>query len=299
MRSRHARFTIVLGRNSLRKNGLIQFLRSADFGTVTSVTSPDDLCTSRIRPGQVLYVLVHTGDDFEAAVEQIKSLKNRHPDGRVVMVADRYRLDESTAAFRAGANGYFVDVTSPDVFIKSIELVMMGEAVFPPAFLPFADPKREHDNPKREHNNDGNDAPNGVAVTPDKQIAPQLSPREKSILRCLVEGDSNKRIARKIDIAEATVKVHIKAILRKIGLQNRTQAAIWGMTKGWIEPREDTNSSPLAPKLTKRILHPVEVMAEMEQSDALLLPNVIENRASHPERPRHNGPIYEDGRFRR
>jgi two-component system nitrate/nitrite response regulator NarL len=206
----------------LRKDGLIQFLRSADFGTVTSVTSADDLCASRIQSGQVLYVIVHTGDDFEAAVEQIEPLRSRHSDGRVVMVADRYCLNGSTAAFRAGANGYFVDVTSPDVFIKSIELVMMGETVFPPAFLPFADPKREH-------NNEGSDDHNRVAVTPDKQIAPQLSPREKLILRCLVEGDSNKRIARRINIAEGTVKVHIKAILRKIGVRNRTQAAIWGM----------------------------------------------------------------------
>jgi two-component system nitrate/nitrite response regulator NarL len=45
----------------------------------------------------------------------------------------------------------------------------------------------------------------------------------------LIEGNSNKSIARKIDIAEATVKVHVKAILRKIRVQNRTQAAIWGM----------------------------------------------------------------------
>jgi len=49
------------------------------------------------------------------------------------------------------------------------------------------------------------------------------------ILHCLIRGDSNKSIARKIDIAEATVKVHVKAILRKTRVQNRTQAAIWGM----------------------------------------------------------------------
>jgi DNA-binding CsgD family transcriptional regulator len=57
----------------------------------------------------------------------------------------------------------------------------------------------------------------------------QLTLCEKRILLCLVEGDSNKVIARKSDIAEATVKVHIKAILRKIQVQNRTQAAVWGI----------------------------------------------------------------------
>jgi two-component system, NarL family, nitrate/nitrite response regulator NarL len=236
MRRRRSLVTIVVGRNSLRKDGFIQFLRSADFGSVVSVTSADNLYDSKIQKRQLLFLIIHTGDDFQVAVEQIEPLKRRYPDGRVVVIADRYRLNELAAAFRAGANGYFVDVTSPEVFIKSIELVMMGETVFPPAFLPLAlDPKGEHDN--RTSMRDGH---NGVSVTPDERIAPQLSPREKLILRCLVEGDSNKLIARKIDIAEGTVKVHIKAILRKIGVHNRTQAAIWGIEQPIArEPRSE------------------------------------------------------------
>jgi DNA-binding CsgD family transcriptional regulator len=58
---------------------------------------------------------------------------------------------------------------------------------------------------------------------------PQLSAREKCIPQCLREGDANKVIAREVDIPEATVKVHVKSILRKIGVHNRTQAAIWAM----------------------------------------------------------------------
>jgi two-component system, NarL family, nitrate/nitrite response regulator NarL len=56
-----------------------------------------------------------------------------------------------------------------------------------------------------------------------------LSLREIDIIRRIVEGDSNKHIARRLDIAEATVKAHVKTILRKIGVSNRTQAAIWAM----------------------------------------------------------------------
>jgi two-component system nitrate/nitrite response regulator NarL len=55
----------------------------------------------------------------------------------------------------------------------------------------------------------------------------KLSPREIQILNCLKEGAPNKAIARKLDITEATIKVHVKAILRKIGASNRTQAAMW------------------------------------------------------------------------
>jgi two-component system nitrate/nitrite response regulator NarL len=64
---------------------------------------------------------------------------------------------------------------------------------------------------------------------PDSGHAPRLSARQQAILGCLAEGDSNKAIARKMVMAEATVKVHVKAILRKIRVHNRTQAAIWAM----------------------------------------------------------------------
>jgi len=68
-------------------------------------------------------------------------------------------------------------------------------------------------------------------MEPSNAHDPRLSAREHGILHCLIEGDSNKIIARKIDIAEATVKVHIKALLRKIRVNNRTQAAVWGMSQ--------------------------------------------------------------------
>jgi two-component system nitrate/nitrite response regulator NarL len=72
----------------------------------------------------------------------------------------------------------------------------------------------------------------GESLETDVDDMPRLSDRERCILNCLIAGDSNKTIARKIDIAEATVKVHVKAILRKVRVQNRTQAAIWAMSNG-------------------------------------------------------------------
>jgi two-component system nitrate/nitrite response regulator NarL len=102
---------------------------------------------------------------------------------------------------------------------------MMGETVFSPTLLSlFLDSVRDT---APRHDND-----HGIFITSEDGIEPQLSPRQKSILGYLIEGNSNKSIARKIDVAEATVKVHVKAILRKLGVHNRTQAAIWGMSNG-------------------------------------------------------------------
>ena len=71
----------------------------------------------------------------------------------------------------------------------------------------------------------------------------QLSGRELDVFCLVALGHSNKLIARKLEIAEATVKVHVKAILRKLGLQNRTQAAIWALEHGFGKPAEEITLS--------------------------------------------------------
>jgi two-component system nitrate/nitrite response regulator NarL len=235
MRWRQSFSTILVGKSILLREGLAGILHSADFHIRASVSCADDLLACNLQQQQQLFIVVHTGDDFAAAIEQIQLFREQHPRGRIAVVADHYRLDELVSALRAGANGYFVDVMTCDAFIKSMELLMMGETIFPPALSFVLDFKG--DDPGKEVGHLGEAAPGDendqvVLVTTDDAFAPQLSPREKSILHCLIEGDSNKYIARKIDIAEATVKVHVKAILRKIRVHNRTQAAIWGVNHG-------------------------------------------------------------------
>src|ERR1700736_6657724 len=221
MRRRQSFATILVGKSILLREGLAKILRSAHFRILASVSCADDL-PSKLQLPQPLFLVVHTGGDFDAAVEQIELFRDQYPGGRIAIVADHYRLGELVSAFRAGANAYFADVMTCDVFIKSMELVMMGETIFPPAFLSFVlDPEGTllGETAPRDENNQA------MPIRTKNPFAPQLSTREKLILRCLIEGYSNKCIARKINIAEATVKVHVKAILRKIRVHNRTQAA--------------------------------------------------------------------------
>jgi two-component system nitrate/nitrite response regulator NarL len=194
-------------------------------------------------------------------------------------VADHHRLDELVSAFRAGANGYFVDVMPCDAFIKSMELLMMGETIFPPALSFVLDPEADHLGEPGVENNQA------ILVTTEGAPTPQLSPREKSILRCLIEGDSNKCVARKIDIAEATVKVHVKAILRKIRVRNRTQAAIWGVNNGSLARPAHNSSPPSTSDMSKRLPKPVEVISEIRQLEPSLPPCVIQE-ANHVDVPR-------------
>jgi DNA-binding NarL/FixJ family response regulator len=273
--------TILVGKSILLREGLARILRSANFRIVASVSCANDLLPIKPQLHQLLFLIAHTGDSFDAAIEQIGIIRDRHPTGRIAMVADRYRLGELVSALRAGANGYFVDVMTCDVFIKSIELVMMGETIYPPAFLSFAlDPEINHLDeavPRDEQEQE-----QAILIATEDMVAPQLSPREKSILRCLVEGDSNKCIARKIDIAEATVKVHVKAILRKIRVQNRTQAAIWGMKNGPLAPAN--HKSPLSTADANKLLSkPVAMISEIKQIEGPVPPGVIIHEANNVE----------------
>jgi DNA-binding NarL/FixJ family response regulator len=283
MRQRQSFAIILVGKCILLREGLARILRSANFRILASVSCADDLLPSKLQRHQPLFLVVQTGDDFGAAVEQIELFRDQHPGGRIAMVADHYRLGELVSAFRAGANGYFADVMTCDVFIKSMELVMMGETIFPPAFLSFVlDPEGDH---LREAVPRDEKSP-AILITTEDTLAPQLSTREKSILRCLIEGDSNKCIARKIDIAEATVKVHVKAILRKIRVQNRTQAAIWGMNNGTLT-RPANDGSPLSTSdVGKQLPKPVAVISQIKQIGTSAPLGAIEHEANHIEVPR-------------
>jgi DNA-binding NarL/FixJ family response regulator len=281
MRGRESSAVILVGKNTLFREGLARILGSAGFRILASVSCADDLLPSKLKLHQPLFVVVHTGDDFGAAVEQIELFRGQHPGGRIAIVASHYRQGDLVSAFRAGANGYFVDVVACDVFVKSIELVMMGETILPPAFMPVV--------LDLEGAPVGEAAPHGennraILIRTKDTLAPQLSTREKSILRCLIEGSSNKCIARKINISEATVKVHVKAILRKIRVQNRTQAAIWGMNNGseiWgvnngSEIRLAKNISPPSTAEASRWLpRPVEVISEIKQIGTSAPPGAI------------------------
>jgi two-component system nitrate/nitrite response regulator NarL len=255
--------TVLVGPNALLREGLERILDARDFRVLASAPSSDVQLSSSLSQDSPLLLVIEVSDDFQATLSQIECFKERYPTARVAMLAHAHQLHQPAdivLAFQAGANAYFANVATSDVFIKSLELVMLGETILPSAiFTSLCDKEGALDNGncrigvqkegRSSHKNHFNDeapadhgseekncdGPDYVAEplgeTGDNR-APNLSARQKVILHCLIEGDSNKAIARKIRITEATVKVHLKAILRKIRVQNRTQAAIWAMNNG-------------------------------------------------------------------
>jgi DNA-binding NarL/FixJ family response regulator len=215
---RRAFATALVGPNFLALEGLKAILSAAGFRVVASAFRVDDLVSDPELQNQPILLIVIVGDDLRFAISQIELFKVRHESGHVVLLADPGQHSGVGAVFRAGASGYLFMGPTTESFIKALELVMLGQTVLPRATLPLIFDREDE----------------VIPVSADENFAPLLSHRERLILRHLAEGQANKVIANKIGIAEATVKVHVKSILSKIGVINRTQAAIWAMNNGLL-----------------------------------------------------------------
>src|SRR5262249_30383386 len=141
-------------------------------------------------PYEPTLLILDAGADPQTLGQQIELFKERCPNSRVAVVANHDHLDHVISAFRKGANAYFVKVTSCDAFTKSLELVMLGETILPPAILPFIlDCKHDHGGRLAMQHNENGEVP---SVASENKYIPQLSTRENCILQCIIEGSSNK-----------------------------------------------------------------------------------------------------------
>ena len=174
------------------------------------------------------------GDDAQVLgdLETILRWRARLPQTKWVVLCPSLRPPILLAALRSGVDGLFHVDISEDVLRRAVELVMLGQVLFPVELTHLLlDGLRPDTTDKPIFTANKAEPPPQYSFDrgPGEQVP--LSPREHQILQCLVAGHPNKVIARELDIAEATVKVHIKGLLRKVKATNRTQAAIWAMNQ--------------------------------------------------------------------
>ncbi|MBD2749518.1 response regulator transcription factor [Microvirga sp. BT688] len=166
-------------------------------------------------------MIIEASQNTGRVLEVIKEVRAQSPDTRIVALADQFDLSFVQTAHEMGVTGFCLTTSGPEVLINSVELVMLGESI-----LPFEVVRSLMERAPQPDNQLVQDDSLAQAKLSDL-TACKLSAREAEILGCLTKGEANKVIARRLDITEATIKVHVKAILRKIGATNRTQAAMW------------------------------------------------------------------------
>lgn len=209
---------IVIEPNPLLRDGLTRLLDDTRYNVIASGSSFADLEVASSH----LPDLVLIGGDDVFIIRALEDCRAVYPSARRVVLNDG-QGDRLGAIFDAGAHACLARDVTLRALIMTLDLALLGASivcghtarVMSASIVP-ARPAEVAEEPP--------------AKPTVAEMAHRLSSREISILECLMHGDSNKLIAKKFQIAEATVKVHIKAILRKIQAANRTQAAVWAMS---------------------------------------------------------------------
>jgi two-component system, NarL family, nitrate/nitrite response regulator NarL len=211
--------TALICDNFLLRSGLQNILRGTSFALVEAAPATGHRGLQQLASEPAL-VVVDAHQTTGRVLEVIRQTREHFPQARIVALAEQFDLSFVRSGHEAGVNGFCLAASAPDVLVKSLELVMLGETVLPfevlHHFVGGASQNREQ--PLQS---------TMAERKPSDLNACKLSAREREILGCLTQGEPNKVIARKLEITEATIKVHVKAILRKIGASNRTQAAMW------------------------------------------------------------------------
>jgi two-component system nitrate/nitrite response regulator NarL len=201
--------TILIEPNRLFRQGLQHLLTGSRFEVGAEFNTVDRALDAGGSDGEP--ELVISGQPVTAEAD-LRALRDAFPTARIVVLADDLSVDVLRLAMGGGADGFLIKTVSPEALIQSLQLILLGEKVFPTNLAALL--------------LDMN------AVSPQHSVR-GLSPREQEILQALVTGASNKLIAIRLGITEATVKVHLKTLLRKLDVNNRTQAAIWAMNNGF------------------------------------------------------------------
>jgi two-component system, NarL family, response regulator LiaR len=157
----------------------------------------------RLAPDVVLMDLVMPNLD---GVEAMRELRARVPHARVVVLTSFLEDERLLPALRAGAAGYLLKNVEPRELAQSIRLAAAGEAMIDPAVAARLVDALSEERPA-EHT--------------------ELTPREQEVLDLIGRGYANKRIALELGIAEKTVKTHVTHVLAKLGVSDRTQAALY------------------------------------------------------------------------
>jgi two-component system, NarL family, response regulator LiaR len=205
---------LIVDDHSVVRQGLRMFLSlDKEIEVVGEASSGEDAVdrVAELLPDVVLMDLLMTGMDGVQATEIIRQ---RFPNTEVIALTSVLEDNAVVGAIRAGAIGYLLKDTESEELVKAIRAASSGQVQLSPKAAERL--MREIRAPE----------------SPEK-----LTERETEVLRCLAEGKSNKEIAKELVVSETTVKTHVSNVLMKLGVPSRTQAALYAVKVGLVQPK--------------------------------------------------------------
>jgi two-component system nitrate/nitrite response regulator NarL len=214
-------------RNAIFRAGLAYILAGSRFNVVASARNLSDISGTKKIKNNTCVALIGLDDNAAEILLEASRLKQEIADLRIVVLARGSCPDEVLATIESGADAYLCKDITAEVLIKSLELVLLGPTIVTNGFLRADCGSKGLDDTRHQIPSPSSAEP---LISGDHFGGGNgLSAREKAVLMCLTDGRSNKEIAHELRIAETTVKIHVKTLLRKIGAKNRTQAAMWAL----------------------------------------------------------------------
>ena len=210
---------IAMVGTSIVREGLFHILSQGPFVVTCSVNANQDLIRTLHRSHGTVDLILIENRDVGSIGPQIRQLLVQFPHSRIALISEVFDFRAMLAAVRAGVHGVIIAEISCESLIESLKLIAIGDRILPSQLADYLPVYLS--------------SPDQSPTTPDID-EPILSPRDIEVMRCLAMGCPNKVIARRLSITEAAVKVRVKAVLRKIPVRNRTQAAIWAAKRGLI-----------------------------------------------------------------
>jgi NarL family two-component system response regulator LiaR len=209
---------LIADDHAVVRQGLRTFLElQEDIEVVADACDGEEAVSAVLdgRPDVVLMDLVMPGLD---GIEATRRILRERPATRVIALTSFLDDEKVLPAVRAGAAGYLLKDVEPEQLVRAIHTVHRGEALLHPAAT--ATVMREL----------------AGHAEPVDETDLGLTGREREVLTLVARGLPNKLIARELGIAEKTVKTHVSSILAKLGVTDRTQAALLAVRRGWVEP---------------------------------------------------------------
>jgi two-component system response regulator DegU len=165
-------------------------------------------------------------------MQATRQIKSAHPDINVIMLT-AYDDDEQVYhAIRTGASAYYPKDISPESLVEAIRHVSQGKYVVNEQLMEQREIEKWLDEAFERFG--------GLMIDIEEKYKP-LSPREMEILKLITQGLSNKEIAHTLGISHQTVKNHMTSILRKLDVEDRTQAAVFALRRGWVRLQDTTS----------------------------------------------------------
>ncbi len=204
---------LLVDDHTLFRSGIRSLLqRHADF-TVVGEAADGVEGIKRAQQLQPDVVLLDLNMPGMSGVETLQLMQQGCPDTAIVMLTVSEDADDLGVALRAGACGYLIKNIEADYLVRAIHRAAAGETVVAEAMTGKLVAQLQ----------------GGAQRAAPVSELDKLTPREKDIIGCLARGESNKTIARTLDLAESTVKIHVQNVLKKLKLTSRVQAAVYAV----------------------------------------------------------------------